>query len=412
MVVGRVQPEHLLKYVRRLVKALKTPETQSIAVHAAQKRTVVDKAPRQHAGKVVTQGQLADAQTDFVMPDGILRPVIKNKIAQMRVGIEAAQVRLAQLHQDLFRLCPLAGIFEIVGPGDGVIERIVGVFTGQHLLHLEHGAGAVSDDRLGPFLDGFVFPHGCDNVVRQYELWSQNFDHPYMHFVNVPHTLSAPSLRFLREELELFRLSLERFTGHPVGEEALREAISLGADSAVLLSDREFAGADTWATAYTLGRAVARLGQYDLVICGRQTFDGDTGQVGPELAEMLGIPFVAYVSKTEEIAGGSIRVRRMVEGGYEVIEMPLPAVVTVVKEINVPRLPSLRGLSRARSAVIPVWAAGELGVDVDRVGLAGSATRVVKVFFPRRVHSGEILQGDVESQVDSLVNRLREANLI
>jgi len=200
--------------------------------------------------------------------------------------------------------------------------------------------------------------------------------------------------------------------GPPQAEEVLREAIASGADDAVLLSDSAFAGADTLATAYTLARGIEKIGQYDLVICGRQTFDGDTGQVGPELAEMLGIPFVAYVSKTEEIAGGSIRVRRMVEGGYEVIEMPLPAVVTVVKEINVPRLPSLRGLSRARSAVIPVWAAGELGVDVDRVGLAGSATRVVKVFFPRRVHSGEILQGDVESQVDSLVNRLREANLI
>ncbi len=200
--------------------------------------------------------------------------------------------------------------------------------------------------------------------------------------------------------------------GPPQAEKSLREAIAVGADDAILLSDSAFAGADTLATACTLARAIDKLEQYDLIICGRQTFDGDTGQVGPELAEMLGIPFVAYVSRTEEIGDGSMRVRRMVEEGHEVIEMPLPAVVTVVKEINVPRLPSLRGLTRAKSAVIPVWTAGELGVDCDAVGLSGSATRVIKVFFPQRVHRAEMLQGDLESQVGSLVNKLGEANLV
>jgi len=112
--------------------------------------------------------------------------------------------------------------------------------------------------------------------------------------------------------------------GPPQAEEILREAISLGADEVVLLSDSAFAGSDTWATAYTLAKAVEKLNQYDLVICGRQTLDGDTGQVGPELAEMLNIPFVAYVSKIEEISDKYIRVRRMVEEGYEVIEMSFP----------------------------------------------------------------------------------------
>ena len=192
----------------------------------------------------------------------------------------------------------------------------------------------------------------------------------------------------------------------------LREAISLGADEAILLSDSAFAGADTWATAYTLSQAIKKLGQYDIIICGRQTMDGDTGQVGPELAEMLEMPFVAYVSQIEEIADGQMRVRRMVEEGHEVIETPLPAVITVVKEINVPRLPSLRGIARSKSATIPVWTAEELGVDKDMVGLSGSCTRVIKVFFPQRTCQGEILEGELESQVESLIGKLKDAGLI
>ncbi len=200
--------------------------------------------------------------------------------------------------------------------------------------------------------------------------------------------------------------------GPPQAEEVLREAISLGADEAVLLSDSAFAGSDTWATAYTLAKAVDKLKQYDLVICGRQTLDGDTGQVGPELAEMLNIPFVAYVSKIEEISDKYIRVRRMVEEGYEVIETSLPAVITVVKEINIPRLPSLRGLAKSKNAVIPVWTADDLSVDKRLVGLSGSATRVVKIFVPQRVHHSETLSGELNQQVDTLVNRLRENKVV
>ncbi len=200
--------------------------------------------------------------------------------------------------------------------------------------------------------------------------------------------------------------------GPPQAEEMLREAIGSGADEAILLSDSAFAGADTWATAYTLSKAIGKLEQCDLIICGRQTIDGDTGQVGPELAEILGLPFVAYVSKIEEIGDQCIRVRRMIEEGYEVIEISLPAVITVVKEINVPRLPSLRGLARAKSATIPVWTVEELGVDKNMVGLSGSATRVVKIFFPQRVSRSEILQGDLASQVDTLVAKLRETKIL
>ena len=194
--------------------------------------------------------------------------------------------------------------------------------------------------------------------------------------------------------------------GPPQAEEALRETISLGADETILLSDRAFAGSDTWATAYVLSRAMTRIADYDVIICGRQTLDGDTGQVGPGLSEMLGIPFVAYVSGVDEIRDGYIRVQRMVEEGYETIEMALPAVITVVKEINVPRLPSLRGSMKAKTAQIPVWSAGDIGVEEDKAGIAGSPTRVVKVFFPRRERKSQMLQGSTEEQVDKLIRLL------
>jgi len=199
--------------------------------------------------------------------------------------------------------------------------------------------------------------------------------------------------------------------GPPQAEEMLREAISQGADEAVLLSDRAFAGADTWATAYTLAVTINKLGQYDIIICGRQTLDGDTGQVGPELAEMLGIPFIAYVSQIEEIVKGQMRIQRMVEGGHEIIQSPLPALITVVKEINMPRLPSLRGIAKSQSAVIPTWTIQELGIDPGRVGLSGSFTRVIKVFSPQRTSQAEIFQGELESQVDCLVDKLKNAGL-
>jgi electron transfer flavoprotein beta subunit len=200
--------------------------------------------------------------------------------------------------------------------------------------------------------------------------------------------------------------------GPPQAADALREAISLGADEAVLLSDREFAGADTWATAYTLSRAIIKIGQYDVIICGRQSIDGDTGQVGPELAEMLAVPFVAYVSQIEETAGANMRLKRMVEDGYEVMETTLPAVLTVAKEINKPRVPSLRGIAKSKSAVIPTWSAANIGADKDKIGLNGSCTRVIKIFFPQRICKAELLTGDLNSQAATLLSRLKDAGLV
>jgi electron transfer flavoprotein beta subunit len=200
--------------------------------------------------------------------------------------------------------------------------------------------------------------------------------------------------------------------GPPQAVDMLKEAISLGVDDAVLLSDVAFAGADTWATAYTLAGAIKKIGQVDLIICGRQSTDGDTAQVGPEMAEMLNIPFVAYVGQVEELLHGEIRLKRMIEEGYEVIQSPLPLVITVTKEINVPRLPSLRGIMKSRSAKIPVWTVQDLGLDPGKVGLNGSYTRVIKIFTPRREKKAEILQGEPVFQVTCLIDKLKDNKLI
>jgi len=199
--------------------------------------------------------------------------------------------------------------------------------------------------------------------------------------------------------------------GPPQAVDMLREAISVGADEVILLSDAALADSDTLATAAVLALAIRKIGSFGLVICGRQALDGDTGQVGPQLAEMLGLPFIAYVSKVEEATATTLRLQRAVDEGKETIEAPLPAVITVVKEINNPRLFSLRGLQKAKTVPVPVWTAGDIGADPAAIGSAGSATRIVKYSVPERARRGEVLQGELAEQLDALVTRLKEAHL-
>ncbi|MBU1090903.1 MAG: electron transfer flavoprotein subunit beta/FixA family protein [Candidatus Omnitrophica bacterium] len=195
--------------------------------------------------------------------------------------------------------------------------------------------------------------------------------------------------------------------GPPQAEQALREAISLGADQAILVSDRAFAGSDTWATSYTLSKAIKKIGDFDLIICGKQASDGDTAQVGPGIATHLDIPQVTYVKKIDEVGDNSMRVERMMEEGFEIIETPLPALLTVVKEINEPRLPSLKGMIKAKSATITTWGQKELELDSQKIGLCGSPTQVVKIFTPPQREGGEILQGEVSEVADKLVKLLK-----
>jgi electron transfer flavoprotein beta subunit len=197
--------------------------------------------------------------------------------------------------------------------------------------------------------------------------------------------------------------------GPPQAEVALRDALGRGIDNAVLVSDRAFAGADTWATAYTLAQAIRTLGEFDLILCGKQATDGDTAQVGPGIAEMLDIPHVAYVKKIEEIKEGYARVERMMEDGYDLIEMPTPALITVVKEINNPRLPSLRGMMSAKKAVITQLNAEKISAEKKNIGLTGSPTQVMKIFTPSPRPGGEKLEGSPEQIAEKLVQKLIQA---
>ncbi len=173
--------------------------------------------------------------------------------------------------------------------------------------------------------------------------------------------------------------------GPPQAADQLRDALAVGCDEAVLLSSRAFAGSDTWATAYTLAAAIRKLAPYDLILCGKQAMDGDTGQVGPGIAAHLGVPQLTYVAKVRacDPALGALTVERLLEEGREVAAARLPALVTVVKDINSPRDPNPRWLRRALRAEILVWTEADLPEAEPRLlGLEGSPTQVVRVFTP------------------------------
>ena len=200
--------------------------------------------------------------------------------------------------------------------------------------------------------------------------------------------------------------------GPPQAVEALKEAVSLGVDDVVLLSDRAFAGADTWATSYALSQGIRKIGDFDLVIAGKQAIDGDTAQVGPETADMLGIPFVAYIRKIEQVEVGKMVAERLMDEGYDVVETSLPALITVVKEINEPRVPSLKGKMKAKNLKVAAWTATDIGSDENKIGLRGSPTQVVRIFPPSPRGQREILSGTVEEQVATLAKKLKEQSLI
>lgn len=202
--------------------------------------------------------------------------------------------------------------------------------------------------------------------------------------------------------------------GPPQAIEALREALAMGADEALLLSDKGFAGSDTWATSYALSKAVEKIGAYDLIFCGKQAIDGDTAQVGPGIARRLGIPQLTYVCKIREIDpdGKRIVVERLLEAGKEVVEAKLPALVTVVKDINQPRFRTLIGIRRATQAQIPVIKPSDIKCEEDKIGLLGSATEVMRIFTPEPRTGGQVLEGEPEDVCDVLVQKLMEAKFL
>lgn len=195
--------------------------------------------------------------------------------------------------------------------------------------------------------------------------------------------------------------------GPPQAEDALKEAVSMGVDKAVLLTDRAFAGSDTLATAYTLAKTIKKIGG-DLIFCGKQAIDGDTAQVGPEVAEFLDIPHIAYVKKIEEIRNGYIRVQRLMDEGYDVVESSLPVLLTVVKELNIPRLPSLKGKMAAKKAVVEKIGHSDIGADENNLGFKGSPTQVQSIFAPRIKSDRLMIKGTPEEQANTLLEELRK----
>ena len=194
---------------------------------------------------------------------------------------------------------------------------------------------------------------------------------------------------------------------------ALREAISTGADRAVLLADRAFGGSDTWATSYALASAIRQIGDVDLVLCGKQAIDGDTAQVGPGIAAHLDWMQATYVMKVEHADQESIQVRRMHEDGYDICELLFPAVITVVKDINTPRVPTLKGRLMAEKSEVMIWKPADVGADLNLIGLDGSPTRVVKTEPPApRDSVTRVLTGQPKEIARSLVHELRLRSIL
>jgi len=200
--------------------------------------------------------------------------------------------------------------------------------------------------------------------------------------------------------------------GPPQVEDSLREAVSLGVDEAILLTDRGFAGADTLATSFTLAEGIRKIGDVDIIFMGKQAIDGDTGQVGPGVAEHLSYPHITDIRKIEEIdSSKKITVERLLEDGYVRLRSPLPVVLTVVKEINEPRLPSLRGKMNAKKIQITNWTVADMGMDASRIGLNGSPTQVMRIFTPPKPEGGKIFEGEAQETVSELLSELKESGL-
>jgi electron transfer flavoprotein beta subunit len=199
--------------------------------------------------------------------------------------------------------------------------------------------------------------------------------------------------------------------GAAEADEALRTALAMGCDAAVLLADPAFAGMDTAGTAVVLAAAVKKLGDGDVIFFGKQTFDGDTGMVGPRVAALLGVPMLNFVAKVEslDVAGKRVKVERLLEEGREVVTAPLPAAISVIKEINEPRYPSLMGKRKAKNVAVPTWDAAALGLSADQLR---PLTRVARLYRPPTRTGGDVFAGDGAQTAAQLAAKLRDEKII
>lgn len=200
--------------------------------------------------------------------------------------------------------------------------------------------------------------------------------------------------------------------GPPSAETVLKECFGMGADEGILLTDRVFGGSDTWATANVLSAAIKKIGDYDIIFAGRQAIDGDTAQVGPQVAEKLGVPQVTYVQKLE-VNKNELTIQRALEDGYEVVKAKTPILLTAIKELNEPRHMTLHKLVDAfRKKKIITWTNEDLNISADKIGLKSSPTNVKRTFTPEVKSKGMIIQGDEEKAAIELVKILKEDHLL
>lgn len=199
--------------------------------------------------------------------------------------------------------------------------------------------------------------------------------------------------------------------GPPQAEMILREALAYGADKAILLCDFAFAGSDTAATSYALSKAIEKLNP-DLIMCGRQAIDGDTAQVGPQIAELLDIPQMTYVQKILNLDEDKIEVQKETEIGYNILEAPLPALITCTDEISDIDYASLQGINKAFQKEIETWKAADINADKEKIGLEGSPTWVQKSFTPTHQRQGNILKGNVKELAKQLAKSFIDKEIV
>jgi len=202
--------------------------------------------------------------------------------------------------------------------------------------------------------------------------------------------------------------------GPPQALDAVTEALGMGCDAGILLTDRAFAGADTWATSTTLSRAIEKVGPFDLVLCGHQAIDGDTAQTGPQIAEQLDLPQLTRINDIEKLEDGRITVRRTTETGCERLAAELPALLTVTRIPPPVRYPNTADLLAAcrETAPIKIWNAADINCKIDEIGLQGSLTQVIGTFSPKTRRAGEILNGEPPETAAALIERMRRHHLI
>ena len=200
--------------------------------------------------------------------------------------------------------------------------------------------------------------------------------------------------------------------GPPTAGEIIKECLALGADEGILLSDPAFAGADAFATAYTLSKAIKKLDGVDIILCGRASSDGATEWVGPELAVMLDLPVVTMVHQFVDTIGDTWQVKADIENGYRLVDVKLPAVFTVTHELNTPRSLSFSGIIKARKKEISIWGLNDLKISADSVGLKGSPTIVSALSHIESKRVCQIIEGTLEEKADILISKLVSAGVL